>query len=121
MRLACSRRARELACEIPDGLGVDLTLVPLLDDGKIGAAGLPVLAALPALAAEIIRRRGQHVGYAAQQIAATVAVEVDSKLDIVRRHELGLPEFTRPRAAHVLWRDVAAFDDAQCIHQFGLE
>ena len=63
--------------EIGDRLGVDLALVPLLDHGEIGAAGLPVLAALPAIAGEIIRGRGQHVGRAVQQVAAAVAVEID--------------------------------------------
>src|ERR1044072_1898785 len=48
--------ARELACEIANGFGVDLALVPFLDDGEIGAARLPVLASLRALAGKVIRR-----------------------------------------------------------------
>ena len=60
-------------------------------------------------------------GGAAQQIAAAVAVEIDGVLDVGRRHELGLADFAGPGAAHLRWRDIAALDDAQRIHQFGLE
>jgi hypothetical protein len=95
-----------------DGLGVDLALVPLLDRREIGAAGLPVLAALPAVSGEEVGGRGQHVGGAAQEIAAAVAVEIDRELDVGRRHELGLADFARPCAAQILWRDIAALDDA---------
>src|SRR6202521_576185 len=87
-----SRCAGELACEIRDRLRIHLALVPLLDHGEIRAAGLPFLAALPAITGKVVRGRSQHVGRAAQEVAAAVAVEIDRVLDVGRRHELGLAE-----------------------------
>src|SRR5204863_9687533 len=107
------RRARKLRREIADGSGIDLALVPLLDHGEVRAARLPVLAALPAVSGEEVCGRGQHVGRAAQEIAAAIAVEVDREFDVGRRHELGLANFTSPGPAHFLWRDIAALDDTQ--------
>ena len=64
----------QLSGEISDRLGVDLALVPLLQDREVWRPRLVVLAALPAIASEIIRGRGQHVGRAAQQVAFAVTV-----------------------------------------------
>src|SRR6266513_1677847 len=75
--LECSGRARELAREICNRLRIDLALVPLLDYREIRAAGLPVLAALPAMTGKVVRGRCQHVRRAAQQVAAAVAVKID--------------------------------------------
>src|SRR5438309_2483069 len=82
--LAASGRMRELGREIADGLRIDIALVPLLDHSEIRAAGLPILAAVPTVAGEEVCRRGQHIGRAAQEIAAAIAVEVDREFDIGR-------------------------------------
>src|SRR5260370_24456600 len=76
---------RELAREICDRLRINLALVPLLDHGEIRAAGLPVLAALPAVTSEIIRGGCQHVRRAAQEIAAADVVEIDPDFEVGER------------------------------------
>src|SRR5580693_7109096 len=103
----------ELLGEGGDGLGVDLRRVPLQQHLKIGRAFAPRLAALPAVAFEIIRRRGQHVGHAVDEVAAAVAVVVDGEFQIGRRQELGLPDLAGPGAVHVGGRHIAAVDDLE--------
>ena len=70
---------------------------------------------------EIIRGRGQHVRHAGDQIAAAIAVAIDGVFVVGRRQELGLADFAGPFADHLRGRHVAAIDDAQGRHQFGLE
>src|SRR5579862_2757030 len=103
----------ELLGESGDGLGVDLRRVPLQQDLEIGRAFAPRLAALPAIAFQIIRRRGQHVGHAVDEIAAAVAVVVHGEFQIGRRQELGLADLAGPGAVHVGRRHVAAIDDLE--------
>src|SRR3984885_601564 len=103
----------ELLGEGGDGLGVDLRRVPLQQHLEIGRAFAPWLATLPAVAFEIIRRRGQHVGHAVDEVAAAVAVVVDGEFQIGRRQELGLADLAGPGAVHVGWRHVAAVDDLE--------
>src|SRR3984885_14332862 len=103
----------ELLGEGGDGLGVDLRRVPLQQHLEIGRAFAPRLAALPAVAFEIIRRRGQHVRHAVDEVAAPVAVVVDGEFQIGRRQELGLPDLAGPGAVHVGRRHVAAVDDLE--------
>src|ERR1700691_3646398 len=117
--LEISGGARQLGCESRDRLGVDLALVPFLDHGEIRISGLPALAALPAMAGEIIRGRRQYIRRAAQEVAAAVAVEINGVFDIVRWHELGLADLAGPGAVHFSGRKIAAIDDAQRIQQFG--
>src|ERR1700722_17204231 len=74
-----SLSAGELVGKSGDGLGVDLRCVPLQQHLKIGRAFVPRLAALPAVTFQIIRRRGQHVGHAVDEVAAAVAVVVDGE------------------------------------------
>src|SRR3981081_1114703 len=93
---------RELAREIRNGLRIDLALVPLLNHGEVRAAGLPVLAALPAVTCKIVRGRCQPVGRAAPEIAAAITIEIDREFDVGGRHELGLADFAGPGAAHFL-------------------
>src|SRR6516225_10249295 len=94
------RRVGKLVSEIGDGFCVNLALVPLLEDGEVGAARIPTLPALPPIAGEEIRGRGQHIGRAAEQVTAAVGVEIDGELNVGRWHELGLADFTSPCAAH---------------------
>src|SRR5262245_18250301 len=68
--------------EVVDGASVDVGLVPPEDRLKVARAGNVCPAALPATATEIIRRGGEYVGHAAQQVAASVAVIVDRILDV---------------------------------------
>src|ERR1700744_668072 len=90
--------ASQLSRETGNGSRVDVALVPFLQHREVGAAGLPILALLPALARQEVGRGGENVGRAAQEVALAVGVEVDSVFDVVRRHELGLADFTGPRA-----------------------
>src|SRR5882724_8495241 len=94
------RGVRELGREIGDRTRIDFALVPLLEHREIRTAGLPVLAAVPAIARQIVRGGGQHVGCAAQEVAPAVAVEIDGVLDPGRWHELRLSDFAGPGAAH---------------------
>src|SRR3984957_9476418 len=96
-----------------DGLGVDLRRVPLQQHLEIGRAFAPRLAALPAIAFQIIRRRGQHVGHAVDEVAGAVAVVVHGEFQIGRRQELGLADLAGPGAVHVGWRHVAAVDNLE--------
>src|SRR5262245_43322017 len=89
---------RQLGREQRDRLLVDRGLVPLLEHREIVRAFAPRLPALPAVALEVVRRRGEHIGHAADQVAPTVAVEIDRELEVRRRQELGLPELARPGA-----------------------
>src|SRR5580692_3410992 len=103
----------KLLGESGDGLGIDLRRIPLQQHLEIGCAFAPRLAALPAVAFQIIRRRGQHVGHAVNEIAAAVAVVVDGEFQIGRRQELSLADLAGPGAVHVGWRHVAAVDDLE--------
>src|ERR1700722_16884141 len=103
----------ELLGEGGDSLGVNLRRVPLQQHLEIGRAFAPRLAALPAIAFEIIRRRGQHVGHAVDEIAAAIAVVIHGEFQIGRRQELGLPDLAGPGAVHVGRRHVAAVDDLE--------
>src|SRR5580693_6691655 len=103
----------ELLGEGGDGLGVDLRRIPLQQHLEIGRAFAPGLAALPAIAFEIVAGRRQHVGYAVNEIAAAVAVIVDGVFQIRRRQELGLADLASPGAAHVGRVHVAAIDNLQ--------
>ena len=121
-RRGCSARA-ELAFEPlgegRDGLGVDHGLVPAADHLEVGIAFVPALAALPAVALQIVGGGGEHVGHAVHQIAPAVAVEIDRVFVIGRRQELRLPEIAGPVAAHFGRRQVAAIDDAQRVGRAG--
>src|SRR6202035_586590 len=93
-------RVGKLRREASHGFGVDLALVPFLEGGEVWTSGLPVLALLPAVALEEIGGGRENIGRAAQEIAAAIGVEIDREFDVVRRHELGLADFTSPGAAH---------------------
>src|SRR5215467_8551747 len=82
------------------------------------APGLP---AFPAIAFEIVGGRGQHVGDAVNEIAPSVAIEVDRKLDVGARQELGLAELARPGAPHPSDAEVAALENSQRRHQLVLK
>src|SRR5947207_15502617 len=71
------RRVRELACERRNRPRVSLALVPLLKHGEIGAPGLPILAALPAVARKVIGGRREPVRCAVQDVATPVAAEIN--------------------------------------------
>src|SRR5208282_1878142 len=86
-----------------------------------GGALAPGLAALPAVAFEVIGGGGEHVGHTVNEIAAAVAVVIDGVLEIGRRQELGLADLAGPGAAHVAGAYVAAVDDAQRIQELGPE
>ena len=101
-----------------DGLGVDHR--PCSSSriaSKFGSPSSPALAALPAVALEIVRGGGEHVRHAVDEVAAAVAVEVDRVFVIGRRQELGLAEVAGPVAAHFGRRQVAAVDDAKRVDQ----
>ena len=65
---------RQSRREIGYGSRIDIGLVPLLDDRKIRLIRLPALAALPAIALEIIGGGGEHVGHAGDEVTAAVAI-----------------------------------------------
>src|SRR5664279_4949446 len=111
----------ELFGEQRDGLGVDFRLVPLLDYDKVRLALVPALAALPAVAFEVISGRGGHIRRVAHQIGVPAPVDGDGVFVIRRRQELGLADFAGPIAFKVRGRHVAAVDDAERVEQFGLE
>src|SRR5579884_1150011 len=90
------RAARKLRCEIGNRACIDIGLVPFFDDSKIGRSRLPACAALPAVAMQEIGRRCQHIWDIVNEIAPAVAGEIDGKLQIFGRHELGLADFARP-------------------------
>src|ERR1700722_13689947 len=92
------RRRIELLSEQRNRPGVDLRLVPLEDRVEIRRALVPVLAALPALVLEIVRRRGEDIGRAVDQVALAVAVEVDGVIETGRRQKLGLSDLSGPQA-----------------------
>ena len=74
----------------------------------------PGLAAPPFQAGgDVVRGRADHVGRAAQQIAAAVAVVIDRIVEIMRRQKLRLAEFAGPGADHFVGRQIAAVDDLQ--------
>ena len=85
--------AVELVGEQRDGLGVSPRLVPLLDGGEVPLPLAPALAALPAVALEIIGGGGEHVGHATNQIGMSPAVKIDGVFHLGRRQELGLADF----------------------------
>src|SRR6202042_2363091 len=114
-------RVGKLRREASHGFGVDVALVPFLEDGEVWTSGLPVLALLPAVALQEVGRRCQNVGRAAQEVAAAVGIEIDREFDVVRRHKLGLAEFTSPSTAHFGGTQVAAVDDPERIQQFAAE
>ncbi len=86
--------------EIGDGPGVNLRRIPLQQHLEIGRALAPWLAALPAIAFEIVAGRSKHIGHAVNEIALAIAVIVDGVFQIRRRQELGLPDLAGPGAAH---------------------
>ena len=108
-------RVGKLGGEVSHGFGIDLALVPFLEGGEIWTSGLPVLALLPAVALEEIGGGRENIGRAAQEIAAAIGVEIDREFDVVRRHELGLADFTSPGAAHFGRTQIAAVDDPERI------
>src|SRR5262249_37871963 len=77
------------------------------------------LAAPPAEPDQIIRRRGEHIGRAAQKIARAIAVVIDGVLIIFRWHHLGLAELAGPRTDHVRRTQIAALDEAERVEQLG--
>src|ERR1700722_1265152 len=114
-------RVGKLRGEVSHSFGIDLALVPFLENGEVRSSGLPVLALLPAVALEEIGGGRENVGRAAQEVAATIGVEIDREFDVVRRHELGLADFTSPGAAHFGRTQIAAVDDPERIQQFAAE
>ena len=81
----------------------------------------PRLAALPAEMDEILAGRADDVRHALDQVALAVAVIVDGVRHVFGRHHLGLAEFARPGADHLLGAQVAALDQAQRIEQMTAE
>ena len=77
--------------------------------------------AAPAEALQVVRRGGERVGHAADQVAPAVAVEIHRVFQVVGGRELDLAELARPGALHLRRRDIAAVDDAERIHQLGAE
>src|SRR5258708_13350447 len=72
----------KLGREKGDRLCIDLALVPLLEHREVRAAGLPILAALPAVTGKIVRGRRQTVGRPAPQVSPASSVPVDSKFPL---------------------------------------
>src|ERR1700689_5121654 len=91
--------AGELLGEIGHRLGIDPRRIPLQQHLEIGGAFAPWLMRLPAVALQIIGGRGEHVGYAADQIAPAAAVIIDGVFEIGRRQELRLADLAGPGAA----------------------
>ncbi len=81
----------------------------------------PRLACLPAMMFEEVRRGGEHVGHAFDEVPLAVAVIVDGEIDVVARHELHLADFARPCPVHLRRGQVAAVEDRQRRHQLGAE
>jgi len=77
----------------------------------------PGLAPPPAVLGEQVRRRGEHVRDAMDEVAPTVAVEVDGVFEIRGRRELRLADFAGPGADHLGRRKVAALDHPQGVEQ----
>src|SRR5215468_2039951 len=96
-----------------NGFGVYAGLVPFQQDVEVSGSFAPRLAAAPAVALEIVRRGGERVGSAVDEVAFAVAVEVHRELQIGRGQELGLPDLACPIAAQFARRHVAALDDAK--------
>src|SRR5262245_20098816 len=116
-----SARLREPRGKQCYGLLINLGLVPRFQHGEIVSAFVPRLPTLPAIAFEIVCGRRECVGYAANEVAPSVAVKIDRELDIVARQELGLPELARPGATHLGDAEIAALHDGQRRHQLALE
>ena len=125
----CSRQGRpglalplrQPARELRHRQRIDLALVPRLDHLEISRAFAPGLAGAPAIALQVIRGRGQHVGRAAEQVAPAVPVEVHREADVGGGQELCLAELAMQAAAHLGRRQIAALDDLQRIHQLARE
>ena len=60
-----------------------------------------------------VRGRHDDVGVAADQIALTITIGINGEIEVVVRKELGLAEFTRPRADETRERQVTTVDDFQ--------
>src|SRR6202158_5490559 len=93
--------AGEPGGEIGDRLRIDLRLVPLQQHFEIAGPRRPGLPAPPAVALEIIRRRGERVGRAVDQVAPAVAVVIHRVFEIGGRQELGVPDSRRPQARRI--------------------
>src|SRR5690606_24098022 len=90
---------------------VDRGAIPVAKDGVVGGARLPGAAALPTVAFQEIRGRGEDVGHRVDEIAPAIAVEVDGVLDIGAWQKLRVPDFTGPAAAKLRRSHIAALDD----------
>ena len=85
--------------EIGDRARIHIRLVPLLDDAEIRGSGSPRLSTLPAIALQVIRRRGEHVRNAADEVPP--AAIIDGEFDVGGGHELRLADLAGPGAAHL--------------------
>src|SRR5580700_1529304 len=106
LRPALAGHGREAIGEIGDRARIYIRLVPLLDDAEIRGSGTPRLSTLPAIALQVIRRRGKHVRNAADEVPP--AAVIDGEFDVGGRHELRLPDLARPGTAHLAWAQIAA-------------
>lgn len=106
---------------ISNRLPIKLRAVPLAHHLEIGAALAVRRAALPAVAVQKVRGRGEHVRSTMPQIDMAVAVEIDAVLDVARRQKLRLPDLPRIGADQVAKRQVAALHDLQRCDQLALE
>ena len=73
----------------------------------------PAHTALPALADQLLGRRGERIRHRIPDIGAAVAVEIDGVFEIIRRQELRQPHGAGPGAVHVGELDLALVEDFQ--------
>jgi hypothetical protein len=66
--------------EISNCLGVNLRLIPFLQDSEIGSAFRPWLAARPTIAFQIVCRRSERIERTMDQITMAIAFEINCKL-----------------------------------------
>src|SRR5262249_60943142 len=78
----------------------------------------PGLAGDPAVLLEVVGGRGDHVGYGVDDVAAAVAVEVDSVAFERGRHGLGRAGGARPRALWIVRPDLRARGNFQVGKEF---
>lgn len=106
---------------VSNRLPIQFRTVPLAHRLKIGGALAVRRAALPAVAVQEVRGRGEHVRSTMPQVDMAVAIEINAVLDVARRQKLRLPDLPRIGADQVAERQVAALHDLQRRDQFALE
>ena len=81
----------------------------------------PALPGDPTGPLEIVGDGAERIRNRVHQVAPPVAVEVHRGSLVSRRHELRVPERTRPRTTQGIGLHVARLQDLQCRHQLGAE